>query len=116
MRSDPNFQPLCDIQHNIKLARSFVSGHSYETFRADHRTVYAVIRCLEIISEARRRLSSDLKGRHPKLRWSAMAGAGNIYRHDYEEVADRLVWETLQDSLEPLAQVVATELERLNKP
>ena len=116
MHSDPDFQPLCHVQHNIELARSFVSGHSYETFQKDHRTIYAVVRCLEIISEATRRLSADLKARHPTLRWSAMAGAGNVYRHDYEEVADRLVWETVQHRLEPLAQVVRVELERLNKP
>ena len=73
MPSDENYGPLCDIQRNIELAQSFVAGHTYETFRADQRTAYAVVRCLEIISEASRRLSSDLKARHPEVPWSDMA-------------------------------------------
>jgi hypothetical protein len=52
---------------------------------ADPRTVYAVTRCLEIISEGSRRLPDDLKARHPSIAWRDMAGAGNIYRRDYED-------------------------------
>ena len=44
------------IAHNITLARRFVEGMSFEAFSADERTLYAVTRCLEIISEASRRL------------------------------------------------------------
>jgi uncharacterized protein with HEPN domain len=47
--------PLKDIRKNIRLAQSFVEGFSLRLskFRADTRTLYAVIRCLEIISEHR---------------------------------------------------------------
>jgi uncharacterized protein with HEPN domain len=38
---------------------SFTEGFDYEAFVADPRTVYAVTRCLEIISEASRRLPDD---------------------------------------------------------
>ena len=65
---------------------------SYEVFRDDLRTTYAVIRCLEIISEASRRLPDDLKARHPAIALKNMAAAGNIYRHDYEDVAASFVW------------------------
>jgi uncharacterized protein with HEPN domain len=115
MSSDSDFRRLNDIRHNIELARSFVSGHSYEAFCADQRTVYAVVRCLEISSEATRRLTTDLKQRHPSLPWSNIAGAGNIYRHDYERVLHEIVWQTVKD-LDPLWRTVQLELERLNKP
>jgi hypothetical protein len=46
-----------------------------------------VTRCLEIISEASRRLPEAMKARHPSIAWSDMAGAGNVYRHDYDDVA-----------------------------
>jgi uncharacterized protein with HEPN domain len=42
-----------------------------------------------------------------------MAGAGNVYRHDYELVLDRAVWDTVHSSLEPLLAVVEEELRRL---
>jgi uncharacterized protein with HEPN domain len=39
-----------------------------------------------------------------------MAGAGNIYRHDYEDVAASYVWITVQNHLPPLRIVIAREL------
>jgi uncharacterized protein with HEPN domain len=44
-----------------------------------------------------------------------VAGAGNVYRHDYEEVLDELIWGTVQNRLEPLLQVVQQEISRLTK-
>jgi hypothetical protein len=61
------------------------------------------MRCLEIISEASRRLSEDLKLRHPSIGWKNMARAGNIYRNDYEDVAAKLVWDTVTGSLAAIA-------------
>jgi uncharacterized protein with HEPN domain len=78
---------LHDIRHHMALAERFVAGMNYETFKDDERTVYAVTRCLEIISEASRRLPDALKARHPSIAWREMAAAGNIYRHEYEDVA-----------------------------
>jgi len=74
------------------MAEGFVAGMSYDAFTDDARSVYAVTRCLEIISEASRRLPDALKARHPSIEWREMAAAGNIYRHEYEDVAARLVW------------------------
>jgi uncharacterized protein with HEPN domain len=103
---------LQDIRSQIELAQSFVQGMTFEQFHNDRRTVYAVIRCLEIISEASRRLPGELKDRHPQVPWADMAGAGNVYRHDYEDVADDMVWQTVQDSLGRLLTVVDDELQR----
>ena len=78
--------------------------------------LYAVIRCLEIISEASRRLPDDLKARHPSIAWKRMAGAGSVYRHDYEDVAASFVWVVLQDHLPPLRSVIEQELATLGNP
>jgi uncharacterized protein with HEPN domain len=118
MPSTPSRSPasaLRDILKNIELARSFVAGLSFNDFQTDQRTVYAVVRCLEIISEASCRLPVDLKERHPEMPWTDMAGAGSIYRHDYQDVRDILVWHTIEQNLEPLRIVVVSELERLSQ-
>lgn len=104
---------LKDIRHNINLAVQFTSGFNQQSFQDDQRAVYAVIRCLEIISEASRRLSNELKARHPNIEWKQMAAAGNIYRHDYEDVAAHYVWETVRLALPALLEVVEDELKRL---
>src|ERR1022692_4508495 len=104
---------LRDMEHHISLATQFVAGLDFEAFRDDTRTVYAVTRCLEIISEASRRLPSEMKGRYPSIAWKDMAGAGNVYRLDYEDVAAKLVWDTVQLALPPLRDVVAREIAAL---
>ena len=62
-------------------------------------TVYGVLRALEIIPEASRRLPND---RHPKIDWAAIAAAGNVYRHVYEVVDETLIWQTVQYGLAAL--------------
>ena len=83
MPSKPADTALRDILHHIELATRFSAGFDRTSFKH----VYAVTRCLEIISEASRRLPDDMKARHPTIGWKQIAGAGNIYRHDYEDVA-----------------------------
>jgi uncharacterized protein with HEPN domain len=90
---------LRDILHHIELATLFTKGFDQADFVDDLRTVYAVTRCLEIISEASRRLPDPVKARHPFIPWKEMAAAGNVYRHDYEDVAARYVWNTLTRDL-----------------
>ena len=78
--------------------------------------MFAVIRCLEVISEASRRLPEALKARHPSIAWKQIAGAGNVYRHDYEDVTAHVVWDTLAHDLPRLRSAVDEELCRaLNK-
>ncbi len=107
---------LNDIHHHIVLAQRFVEGMTYEALRDDLRTTYAVTRCLEIISEASRRLPDELKARHPSVAWKNMAGAGNVYRHAYEDVAVSFIWIVLEDHLPPLRIVVEQELAGLGSP
>ena len=115
MRSRGVESALSDILHHIDLARQFAAGFDYAAFSNDVRTVFAVIRCLEVISEASRRLPEALKARHPKIGWKLIAGAGNIYRHDYEDVTAHIVWDTLIRDLPVLRSAVQAELAKYDK-
>ena len=112
MPSRPADTALRDILHHIDLAAKFSAGFNRALFKQDIKTVYAVTRCPEIISEASRRLPNDLKARHPDIGWKQMAGAGNVYRHDYEDVAAKFVWETVARALPSLRAVIEVELKR----
>ncbi len=64
---------LRDMLYHIDLAERFVTGLDYAAFHDDERTVYAVTRCLEIVSEASRRLPEEMKARHPSIEWKRIA-------------------------------------------
>jgi uncharacterized protein with HEPN domain len=99
-----------DIRDNIARAERFVGGLELKDFLTDDKTFYAATRCLEIISGASRRLLPELKQRYPEIRWKAIAGSGNIYRYNYEDVLERRVWDTIQVALLLLIAVVVVEL------
>jgi uncharacterized protein with HEPN domain len=106
---------LFDIRDNIILAESFIGGFDYERFRDNTLVFYAVTRALEVISEASRRLPAEVKERYPEIPWADVAGAGSVYRHDYEDVRQRRVWVTVQKDLPSLRAVVEHELRRLGE-
>jgi uncharacterized protein with HEPN domain len=112
MLSDQSRVRLVDIRHNIHLVRQWIAGLDFEQFAQDTMRVYAVVRALEIVSEASRGVEADVKARHPDIDWARMAGAGNIYRHDYDDVVEQFVWTTARNSLPPLLAAVDSELSR----
>ncbi|HBY59779.1 MAG TPA: hypothetical protein DEH78_08135 [Solibacterales bacterium] len=104
---------LRDIVDNIDAIRLFTANMDSAGFGADQKTVYAVVRALEIISEASRRLPAEVKERHLEVDWIAVAAAGNIYRHEYEGVDLALIWHTVTHDLEALRNIATGELDRL---
>jgi uncharacterized protein with HEPN domain len=107
---------LNDMLYHIDLAESFAFGLDYDTFQFDLLRFHAVTRCLEIISESSRRLPDDVKARQPSVPWQQMAAAGNVYRHDYDSVPARRIWQTLKLALPPLRAAVAQEMTRASFP
>jgi uncharacterized protein with HEPN domain len=112
MSSDKTRGLLIDILCQIDLAESFTSGLTESDFLQTPLHFYAATRCLEIISEASRRLPDEHKSRHPDIEWRDMAGAGNIYRHDYGDVAPRRIWQAVKRALPRLRSVIEVELGR----
>jgi len=86
---------LASILQNIELAEDFCRDLTLDQFLADVQVFYATTRALEIISEASRRLPDGLKDRHPDVSWRAIAGSGNIYRHDYDILVGEVLWQTV---------------------
>ena len=113
MPSKSPAQRLRDIIDNIDAVETFTAGLDLAAFTADRKTVYAVVRALEIVSEASRRLPAEFKGRLPEIDWPAIAAAGNVYRHEYEAVDEALIWHTVRHDLDVLRSVAAAELDRL---
>jgi uncharacterized protein with HEPN domain len=65
------------------------------------------------VSEAARRIPPELQEHQPKIPWAQIMGIGNVLRHEYHRVSDRLIWNLVQEHLPPLKAAVlaiATEL------
>lgn len=116
LSSERDYDACEDIIANTEAALRFTAGMTFVAFEADQKTHYAVVRCLEIISEASRRLSAEMKARHPGLPWRDIADAGNFYRHGYRRVALDIVWQTVHDQLNPIVAVCLAELSRSPAP
>ena len=112
MLSERGRRALLDIFDNATVARDFLDGLTFEAFAADRRTLSAVTRCLEIISEASRRVDASTKERHPRRPWRQMADAGNVYRHRHDHISARLVSRTVHDRIPDIIALCQAELPR----
>jgi len=83
------------------------AGYDFETFRKDRRVRQLVERNLEIISEASRRLPQALKAAEGRIPWRAIAGIGNIIRHDYHDTYPTVLWDTCVKDLQPLKSALS---------
>ncbi len=102
---------LGDIREAIRRARRYTEGQNYEQFLADTKTQDAVIRALEILGEATKKLSPSLRETHPEIPWKSMAGVRDKLIHDYFGVNVDIVWEIVRDQLPALAEQVEAALD-----
>jgi uncharacterized protein with HEPN domain len=57
-------------------------------------------------------LPAAFKERHPEIPWKAVAGSGSIYRHNYEEVLEHRISQTIHEALPSLRAVADSELDK----
>lgn len=103
---------LRDIIEAIGAIEEFTRGMDFEAFRSDPKTVAAVERKLQTISEAGIRLSDEAEVLCPGQPWRNIRGIGNWLRHQYDRIDLQTIWETLPE-LQPLKQSVHAALVRL---
>ena len=97
-----NVDYLLDILQAAELIRTFVNGVSREDFLQDIMRQDAIIRRIEIIGEAVRRISPDFRANYPNIAWKDMAGMRSKLIHNYDEVDLNQVWETVQTDIPAL--------------
>lgn len=90
---------LVDILDASVQARNFISGMSYDEFAADAKTVFAVIRALEIVGEASKRIPPNMRDSYPDIPWRSMAGMRDKLIHDYFGVNLEVIWKTVTEEL-----------------
>ena len=99
----------------IEQASAYARDMTFEEYSSDRKTQRAVERCIEVISEASRHIPDETKDKHPGIPWRDVAAIGNVFRHEYHNIATRIVWETVRLHLPPLetaARAIEAELPR----
>ncbi|MGD0451532.1 MAG: DUF86 domain-containing protein [Candidatus Bathyarchaeia archaeon] len=101
-----------DIIKAMNDALGFVKNMDYEIFVKDTKTTYAVIRALEIIGEATKKVPSSIKADYSQIPWKKMAGMRDKVIHEYFGVDLKRVWNTVNNdlpALEPLFEKMLEE-------
>ena len=77
-----------------------------DAFFADAKTQDAIVRNLEIIGEAAKRVSSETRGRAPDVPWKAVAGMRDKLIHDYFGINLEIVWRVVERDVPVLRENV----------
>jgi len=93
---------LLDILGSAKIALQHVSDTTQDDFYEDILCQDAVVRRIEIIGEAARRVSAETKRKYPQLPWKAMIGMRNVAIHEYDSLDIDVIWDIVQNDLPAL--------------
>lgn len=100
---------LQHIVDAIEKVESYVSVGRREFMAASHWQD-AVIRQLEIIGEAAKNLSQQLRSQHPDIPWRRISGLRDVLIHDYMGVDLDAVWEVTQKNIPSLKEQIQAML------
>jgi len=104
---------LRDILEAMEKAEEFTNDLDLLKFTRDAKSAFAVIRCLEIIGEAARKIPADLRRRFTDIPWQSLAGMRDKLIHDYAGVSLEIVWQTVKEDIPVVRPMLVTMLEKI---
>jgi uncharacterized protein with HEPN domain len=111
MRDD--FSRLQDILDSITLIEKTLSN-GLQVYDLTEIEFQGILRCLELIGEASKSLSEEVKNKYPEIPWRAIGDMRNVLAHQYFEVDPEKIENVINDSLNTLKNSVLDAINRLN--
>lgn len=93
---------ITDILECISRIQRYTQGMGFDEFETDDKTIDSVLRNLEVIGEASRRIPQEIKSQYTDLPWAEMNTMRNIVIHEYHGVNLNIIWQTITNDLPPL--------------
>ena len=93
---------ILDAITSIQEIEEFTKGMRFETFVKDKKTINAVIRSLEVMGEALKKIPLELKEKYPEIPWKYITGMRDKLIHEYHGVDLEIVWEVIKREIPPL--------------
>ncbi len=90
---------LNDIINELSNIESFIEGMTYDDFVQDKKTIYAVVRGLEVIGEAVKKIPKEIRELYPDIPWKRIAGMRDKLIHEYFGVDIEVVWKTVREDI-----------------
>ena len=100
---------LQDVLDSIDAIEEFIADISVDDFKQDRKTIFAVIRAIEIIGEAVKNIPESTISKYPNVPWRAIAGMRDKLIHHYFSVDIDVLWETTQQDV-PQLKVLLTRV------
>ena len=100
---------LAYIEHILDCIRKinkFSNGLSLKEFKTNEMAQDAIIRNIEIIGEASKKISKDTKQTYYKIPWKEIAGMRDKLIHDYLGVDVVVVWKTIHQDIPTLEKLI----------
>jgi len=93
-----------DMLENAEKSLQFINGMSFEEFERDEKTVYAVIRAIEVIGEAVKKVPNNIRETYSEIPWREITGTRDKLIHEYFGVNIPVLWRTVQEDLPVLIE------------
>lgn len=88
----PNKARLEHIRDALLTLDSFIAGQTFDQFAEDVKTMFAVVKALEIIGEATYHIADDVRGLDSSIDWKAIVALGHILVHEYYGIRPEILW------------------------
>ncbi len=93
---------ISDILDAISKIEKYTKGFSRSKFQKNTLVVDAVIKNLEVIGEASKRIPANIKSQMPVIQWKKIIGLRNILIHEYSGIDRDIIWDIIENKLPEL--------------